>query len=149
MRKPIIAISTGLLIGTSIVGCKVIGFACTEMGCNGTVQVSLSESELEEGSYILDLAYGSVVTSCDFEVPFNSSTASCDQAEISLDGADVVVQAMTGMGETFESVEVTLSENDLVVHSEEKVVDSEPFFPNGEECDKDFGCLSASVHLAL
>ena len=89
MRQIFTPIHYGFMLSFGLIGCHSLGLICTDMGCQGSVQVSLTETDLAAGAYILDIDLGHTDTSCNFEVPFEPSTASCDNAEISINGNKV------------------------------------------------------------
>ena len=148
MNKVALLMSLGFGVFATACG---IGTACTMMGCSGLLEIRLSEASLGGAEYILDMDRDGESESCSFELPFDKSTASCTLgSEITLEGENITVRVMTGMGGNFETLSVHLSEYDLNLLSEEITVDwSDPVFPNGEECDQGSGCFSAEIDLEV
>ena len=82
-----------------------------------------------------------------FALPFDVQSALCSlDSRISMEGDVVRVKRYTAMGEHFETVQVSLFASELNVLSGSFDTQwSEPYYPNGEECDGDLGCRSGNV----
>ena len=148
-----VAMMCGVGMGFLAVACMdgSGGLDCTEMGCSGSLEVLLSQEGLSDGEYILSLDMDGELETCSFILPFDAAAVSCSAgSEMGLEAGDITVRIMTPMGGNFEVLAVDLAEQDSSVFSTTVNVDwSEPFYPNGEECDIGFGCYSGSVDLVV
>ena len=123
---------------------------CTEMGCAGTLMLTIDGTELIDGSsYALSVDMGEDGTErCEW-IWSDESGADTDCARVDEDGR-VLLDLVLSMGVTPESITVTLEEDGEALIS--NVVEpewSEPYYPNGETCDAGIGCSSASIELAM
>ena len=148
MKGWIFCVLTGVMSGA---GCIAPALNCTMMGCQGELLVAVDGSTLEDGEYTVDLVIDGISDNCAFDVPFNSETASCTGSlTIEPSGNTIEIRSFLMMGQTFESVDVVVSENDRVAYDENAVITwDEPFYPNGEACDRGFGCYAGAVEVAL
>lgn len=151
MRTQIMIIGIGLGVGLAACTDNPGGLSCTEMGCGGELTITLSTEDLVDAEYVLDMERDEDSESCSFAIPFEQSTASCTQGSgIALEDGQIRIDTFTGMGGNFQTLVVELSESDRVLLSSQIDVEwSEPFYPNGEKCDKDMGCYSGTVELIL
>ena len=134
-----------------LTACGPLGLDCSQMGCMGSLTVTMSTDSLADSEYILTIERDDHSEQCTFILPFDSESASCDLgAEITYNEDVLTVQHIVSMGEEFDSVFVTVSEQDFNLFSETVDIDwSEPVYPNGEECDDGFGCRSAEISVDI
>ena len=143
-----------LLIATTALSAACVPLAsglCTMVGCNGMYELTFDRSDAwEDGEYELSVAFDDAEpTVCTFTLPLAEET-SCAFTPISLDGNVLVVPIPTGMDESLVEAEILLDREGSEVLSE--VVEPNwdaPFWPNGEQCDKGNGCLSAEETFSL
>ena len=123
---------------------------CTEMGCAGMLTLTIDGAELIDGSaYTLSVDMGEDGTEfCEWTWS-DDSGADTDCVQIDPDG-NVSMDITLSMGVAPESITVTLEEDDEALISREIEPEwSEPYYPNGEECDADDGCSSASIAFGI
>ncbi len=143
------------LVGAAAVGLAACGvdLACTEIGCNGVLEVEVSG--LTDGLWDLALTtdVGDVIQ-CTFQLP-GSDQGSCT-GDLTVELADVggvlTVTVRTSMtdGAPFDSLGLTATDADGgVIGADVTPAWGDPVFPNGEECDKPFGCYSADATATL
>lgn len=123
---------------------------CTEMGCQGSFEVTLADLGAETtGELELAAAFSDDnQASCTLELS-DSANSGCYEAVWS--GDDLVLTLFLPMGASGDSVDLTVTLDDDVVHDETltELDWSEPYYPNGEACDAGFGCSSVSVLVDL
>ena len=123
---------------------------CTEMGCAGMLALTIDGAELIDGSsYALSVDMGEEGTELCEWTWSDESGADTDCARVDEDG-QVLLDLVLGMGVAPESITVTLEEDgEALISSEVEPEWSEPYYPNGEECDADYGCSSASIAFGI
>jgi hypothetical protein len=135
---------TATMLITAAAACDKINLACTEVGCNGSLELSFVRESWEEGSYVItaDMGDGYVQT-CTLDLSMTAEL-SCDYFDVVYDGATLTVPMATPMNDGLTDVTVTLTFADEVLVDEVIAPEwGEPYYPNGEECDAGYGCLSA------
>ena len=140
-----------LALTATLVACGPLGLDCTEMGCIGSLMVNIPTESLSDAEYILTVDHDGSTEQCTFTLPFDAAAAACTEgSELQLNGGVLTLNHSLGMGVTFDTVFVELSEQDFTLVSETLDIEwSEPFYPNGEACDDGFGCYSAEVEVSL
>ena len=150
MGRYYFGVGVGIVWGLVAVACPKPddgGLDCTAMGCSGEFVLNLSVDGLIEANYELTLGIDNETETCTFALPFDVRNALCSlDSLISMEGDVVRVKRYTAMGEHFETVQVSLFASELNVLSGSFDTQwSEPYYPNGEECDGDLGCRSGNV----
>ena len=142
---------TSLTLVVGLIACEPVGLYCTDMGCVGQMVIHLPMDALMDAEYVLRLEYGDVVERCTFTLPFTGDSVQCEQgATLTLEEGAVTLRQDLYMGENFDTLFVELFEQDLNRLSETVDIDwSEPFYPNGEECDGDYGCRNTTIDLVV
>ncbi|MEL6343098.1 MAG: hypothetical protein AAFV53_08175, partial [Myxococcota bacterium] len=123
-------------------GCIPLG--CTEIGCNGSYELTFEADVWEEGEVELSVAFDGVdALRCTFAVPSDDGEDCGVSGVTFVDGA-MLVAVPTPMDERIAEADIELMVDGVVLFSD--VVEplwSDPFWPNGRRCDRDSGCLSA------
>lgn len=130
-------------------GC--IALSCDEMGCMGTYALSFEAGTWEDGEYALTVLFdGMDAADCVITLPLDGDS-SCDGASaVTLADGVLSVLVFTPMNDELVEADIVLSQGDTILLEEvvEPVWD-EPYWPNGESCDRGYGCLSASETFSL
>jgi hypothetical protein len=135
---------TATMLITATAACDKITEICTEVGCNGSLEVSFVREAWEDGTYVVtaDLGDGNVQT-CSLDLSLTAEL-SCDFFDVTYDGTTLMVPFATPMNDGLTDVTITLTLADEVLVDEVIAPEwGEPYYPNGEECDAGYGCLSA------
>ena len=102
-------ILTATLILIATAACTKEILACTEIGCNGTLELTFAQAAWEDGTYALTADFGDGdVRSCEVTLPLGADTY-CDAFAVTFDGTALVVPLATGMDESLTDVAVTLA----------------------------------------
>ena len=153
------------LIKNTILACLVFGAAgltgcngntpidridCTEIGCSSTVTFVLPDLDLGEYQINVEMEYLSA--ECAFSIPMEEVTCTSeDGLYLDSNGDLYASMPMVEEGGLAETVSVIIinpfEDSDIPYVDVEADVDwSDPYYPNGEECDE-FACFSATVTL--
>lgn len=169
LRYPLSLSSLLLLAGAA---CDGLGQECTEIGCaDGVLFDVLPEDGLwEEGAYALVVRLDDVTYTCEFSVPADLPTAGLLNS-IPCGGLNVELAQRTTCSEVREGTQssqgcepipdqydllissygtpaesrITLERDGDPVLNDERTLDYEETFPNGEDCDP--GCKQTRVVL--
>jgi hypothetical protein len=150
MRSPIIFVLSAL----SAVACAVAGSFCTDMGCSGTLELTIVADSWAEGDYQVTMDVGGdYLERCRFTIPLGEPNpeagSSCWEAP-TFDGTRLTVFMPTPMDDSLVEVDVALLVDEAVVVEETVAPEwGEPAYPNGEECDAGYGCLSGTATIEL
>ena len=131
-------------------GCIALSH-CTEMGCMGSYSLSFEADGWEDGEYALDVFFDELVaTDCAFTLPL-AEQVNCEGATVvALEDGVLSVRVSTPMNEDLFEADISLTQGETVLL--EEVVEpawGEPYWPNGEACDRGYGCLSATESFSL
>ena len=139
-----------LALSAAFVGCA-ISKICTEMGCMGTYALSFEADSWEDGEYALTVFFdGMDAADCVITLPLADGAACEGASAVELADGVLSVQVFTPMNDGLIEADIVLSLGDAVLL--EEVVEpawGEPYWPNGEDCDRGYGCLSASETFSL
>ena len=142
-------LALGLALSALTGGC--IALSCQEVGCNGTYALSFEADEWEEGAYALTVFLdGMESVDCVITLPLESASSCDGVSAVELADGILSVMVYTPMNEDLVEADIALSMDGTVLL--EEVVEpawGEPYWPNGQACDRGYGCLSASDAFSL
>lgn len=169
LRYPLSAASLLLLAGAA---CDGLGQECTEIGCTDGVMFDVlpEDGHWEDGEYTLEVRLDDATYTCEFSLPeafptaglltsipcggltvelaqrrtcseVRGGTSSSQGCEALPDQYDLL---LSSYGTPAES-RITLERDDEPVLSDERTLDYDETFPNGEDCDP--GCKQTRVVL--
>lgn len=118
------------------VGCEV-AVMCTDMGCQGELEVELPAATLAEGEYVVELELGDTVESCLVTRPSEGDAGeTTGDCVVAVDGDIVWLLFPLPMGAEPERIPVTITASEEIVATGVAVPSWEdPYYPNGEQCD--------------
>lgn len=127
------------------VGCAQLGLVCTEMGCVGTLTVTLSRALADDAVVTVDL--DGEVLDCPVDPEGGQPTTGC---EVRTEDAGQVLRVSSG-STAWEEVVVSVSEGGAAAVDHVLTPEwGERFYPNGKACDgPDGGCVSGEADLDL
>lgn len=131
-----------------LAACPVPPFACTEMGCSGSLTVYV-DGATDPGLWSLTVTKDGTTQGCSVELP--GGTPTCDPAiALQATAAGLEVAWTLTMGEAGDEVHVEVHHEDVTVLEETFAPEwSDPYYPNGEECDAGNGCVTAEETFTL
>ena len=153
MNKLHLSTLTFLALGAiALGGCEepVETFDCTEIGCGSIVTVLLPD--LEIGDYQITLDMDLLSADCTFKIPMEDLECSTeDGLYLNANGelyANLPMVEQSGLDETISVYLIRpMEDSDIPVLDLDADVDwSDPYYPNGEECDE-FACFTGTVTL--
>lgn len=171
LRYPVSA-ATLLLLGVG--GCEDLGDQCTLIGCADGVMFDIlpEDGHWQEGTYALSVVLDSTEFTCEFELPADlpadgrDSSIECGNLTVSIaqrvtctetrNGNDVSLSCtrvpdqydlLLSSYDTPAQSTLTLSRDGEELLSDDRTLDYDETFPNGEECGG--GCKQTRVVLEL
>lgn len=136
-------------LGVAAMGTGCVYYACTEMACGGSLEVTVYNVALDDGEYRAEADLDAGTEAVSFDIVEGEAQVPDDSwVSVSYDGVDLVVEFTTGMGDMPETVPFRLLDaTELVVVEGDLSPDwGETWYPNGKECD-DVGCASGTAAL--
>lgn len=124
-----------------LAGCSSLGLACTEVGCFGSLVITLDRAPVTDAVITVDVGDGETWP-CLPEAEAMDTICTIEDASL---------QIATGMGSpALDVVIVAVDEGAGAVEHEVEVTWGEPYYPNGKACDgRDGGCRSGEGSLTL
>ena len=125
---------------------------CTDMGCSGSFGINLNTVGLAEGEYTVEWVFsGTTGESCDFDIPWVEAPEGCSSsAAISGTEDSIRILRYLNMGEVYDSVTINVTDSEAnSLFSESQEPEWSVYYPNGEECDKDYGCHVSQINIEI
>jgi hypothetical protein len=140
------------LATAGLAGCDtpLVGIDCTEMGCSSTVTFILPT--LEPGDYQINLDMNHLSAECTFVIPMEGLDCTSETNLYLDDNGDLyAMMPMVEEAELDDTVSAIIinpfEDSNIPVLDVEAPVDwSDPYYPNGQECDE-LACFSGTISL--